>query len=1103
MFDVPSQIETSPERLREALLSEPHFQNLYALTAFVGVLVIGDLVLWATGLDAYRSVGGFRLVTIAAMVGGGRFLYHAVLDLLEGRLGTDVALALAIIAALILNETWVAAEVVFIALVGETLEAITFRRTQQSLYRLLELQPLRVRVQRGDSSDEVPLDEVRAGDVAIVRPGERVPADGVVLAGRSSVDQSTFTGESLPSDKQPGDEVYAGTLNQLGMLEVRVSRVGAHSALGQVLQVVAAARRNKSRVERLADELTRYFLPMVMALAGVTFALTNADAIWPLLSGSPGTVPRWEWMPTLSVLVVTCPCALVLATPAAMLAAFSSLARRGMVVRGGVVLERLARVSAMAFDKTGTLTAGELRLVECRGVDGHDADRVLQVAASAEQGSEHLIARAILTSAREQQRVLTPLAESQVLPGAGVLARPVSSVDAEAGFPWVVGNRRLHAEHQAVISAEADRVIEEYESRGLTTLLVSERGRVLGIIAVGDHVRPEARAILAELRQLGITETALLSGDRPQAVRDVARAVGIERFHAEMRPVDKANWIADWSGGESPENQGAHSVRPRREVAMVGDGVNDAPALATADVGIALRGIGSEIAAEAGDVVLLGEPLACLPHLVRLSRETVRVIRQNIVVFAFLMNLLGVAVTAWWMPSWSAAWRPWSPVAAAIYHQGASVLVLLNALRLLWFERWRASWLGRAEDLVGNGLIAAWQRATPIWRGAVQLWPWRAVWGRLAAWCVVLLYLTQIVVFVAPDEVAVVRRCGRFHAILAPGPHLRLPPPFDWITREQPARVRALEIGLRRANLGGVTAVEWNSLHDPAAASGADGIVNGNAASDNLVLTGDRSLVELAVTIQYRVGDLRAFRFGVRDPEQVLRAVCESAVREVVGERSSLVRAGQLDAERELLASGRGAAQRDMESLLQQRVDQLGLGVEILAGGVCFQDVHPPLAVVDAFRDVSAAFKQREQMKNEADAYYREQLIRAGGARAWQSLAGGSAELSDGQWSALRETLTGDAFGELKAAEAFAELQTAVAGGDAQSFLDQNAARAADPALTEWRLLMETVESTLAGRQKIVLDPHGKGRRHLLLGLPAAAPVPTVPLLQPNVDDEG
>jgi Cu+-exporting ATPase len=652
----------------------------------------------------------------------------------------------------------------------------------------------------------------------------------------------------------------------------------------------------------------------------------------------------------------------------------------------------------------------------------------------------------------------------------------------------LVGNRRLMAERGLAISSDVDRALEQLEATGQTPLLVCVGAKIIGALGVRDAVRSEAAAVVSELRDLGIEEIVLLTGDRPAAAAPVAQAVGVDRFAAELLPEEKANWLTNWRLGRRPTIPPPQPAR----IAMVGDGVNDAPALAVADVGLALGGVGTDLAAEAGDIILMGDPLAELPGLVRLSRETVRVIRQNIILFAFLFNLAGVALTAWIMPTWSEAWLERAPVAAALVHQLGSILVLLNSLRLLWFDRWRGSIVGLLEARLSEAIRRVLPPLDPL--AAAARWTWKARGGllRVAFWLLLAAYLTRIVVFVQPDEVAVVQRFGRFRTVLPPGPHLRLPPPWDTITRERPRQVRTLEIGPRRTYAlarGELAPIEWNTPHEADLAAPQE--------DESLLLTGDQSLIELAATVQYRIADVRAYRFGVAEPEKLLKSLVESAVREAVAARP-LLADGEAESA-ELLTGGRGPLEEVVRQRLQNEADGLGLGVEILPAGVCLQDVHPPRNVVAAFRDVSSAFKEKERMKNEADAYHREVLIGAAGVAAWQALAGSGAEVDARIWAALREDLAGHAAAEMNAAQAFAAEQQATAEGDAAQFLAKQTAQSQEPRLSQWRMFLDTVNESLPGRRKLILDPQGAGRRHLLLGLPKEAAPQLAPLVEPNL----
>jgi len=358
-------------------------------------------------------------------------------------------------------------------------------------------------------------------------------------------------------------------------------------------------------------------------------------------------------------------------------------------------------------------------------------------------------------------------------------------------------------------------------------------------------------------------------------------------------------------------------------------------------------------------------------------------------------------------------------------------------------------------------------------------------------------YLTQVVVFVEIDEVAILKRFGRFHSVLDPGPHLRLPPPWDTIIREKPSRVRTVEIGLRRVTNGQsteLTPIEWNTPHQ-------SGVVQ-REENEALILSGDQSLVELGATIQYRISDLRAYCFGVRDTDRVLRTLAESTTREVIATRPLLTDAADGDQLAEILTSGRGGLEREIRERLDRRVNSLGLGIELLPDGVCLQEIHPPLAVVSAFRDVSSAFKEKERMRNEAQAYYRDKVIQAAGEPAWRELSEGGSELNDELWSELQTRLAGEAAAEINAAHAFADEKQEAAAGEAESFVLVENAHSAAPRLTEWRMFLETLAEAMPGKRKLILDARSGGRRHLLLGLPQGQASDLMPLLEPNSPEE-
>jgi Cu+-exporting ATPase len=1068
----------------EDALRLPSFRGLYALTVLLGVLIGGHLILAAFGYTGpNRPFGWVDLALAAAVIGGARIVYGALLALFDGNVGADLALAIALLASLILGEYWVGAEVVFIAMVGESLEAITFARTHREMSRILELQPRLAHVLRDGHEVDVPVAELNVGARVVVRPGERIPIDGAVLGGQSAVDQSTLTGESVPVDKAAGDMVFAGTLNQFGALEVRADKVGEDTTLAQVIELVAEAQENKAPIERTADRLARVFLPVVLASAAGTLVYTTWGTSWSNLTSA-------DWMPALAVLVVACPCALILATPAAIMAALAWLARRGVLIKGGVALERLAHVRAIAFDKTGTLTEGKLQLGDVISLGPRLADEVLALAAAAELRSEHLLGRLIVAEATKRGLALPDVAEFTAHPGAGVVARtsapPSAATDQQSAINnqqslICVGNQRLLEQHGVALDDDVIAAFARLDAAGQTPLAVAVDGLVIGLVGARDTIRADAADVLHELRHLGIDEIVLLTGDRRPAAEAVARAVGIDEFHAELLPQEKAAWIVKRRKQSSISNQQS-AISVSTPIAMIGDGVNDAPALASADVGLALGGVGSDIAAEAGDLVLMGDPLAPLPGLVRLSRATVRVIRQNIVLFAFVVN--GVAIVL-------AAAERLGPVGAAIYHQIGSFLVLVNAMRLLWFERWERSAAGRLESQAGEAIRRACAAIDPLLQPA----RWAMRNPRAAAlatgFTALLGYLAMGVSVVDLGEVGIAKRCGGFVAALGPGLHFRLPPPWETVERFSPDRVRVAELGFRTridGSFEGSRPIEWTSTH-------REGLIE-RVEDESLLFTGDENLLELNAVVHFSVrrgdADVVRYLFEVRDPDAVVKSLAESVLRELAARRAFW----------DILTSERAAMEREARSLLQQRTDDYQLGVEVRA--VALQDVHPPLQVVDAFHDVSSAFKDRERMQKEADAYFQQQIITAAGAAAAERLARHDGQVTDAVWAELKTNLSGEASSELHAAKAWAAEQTHRAAGDAAAFAVRRAAYADWPAISSLRLYLNAMQSTLADKDKLVLDPAAAGRRQLFLAdpekfnlrLPAVASPATVPSME-------
>jgi Cu+-exporting ATPase len=1046
--------------------------SLYVLTALLGLIIGVDL--WARlAVWPYwpQEIGGYRIALLAAILGGARVLYGSLEGLLEGRLGADLAIALACVAAILINEPLVAAEIVFIGMVGECLESFTFERTQRAIQRIVEVCPRRCWVLRDGQEVRVRTSEVEVGDHVVVKPGARVPVDGIVREGRSAVDQSALTGESLPVEKGPGEQILAGSLNQFGALTIEAQRVAEHTVVGRVIELTARALKDKAPLERTADRLARYFLPVVLGLAALTF-FGSLGLRWLALRPEGGRLGLQDLTrsvyPALSVLVVACPCALILATPAAIIAALGRLAGTGVLIKGGRALERLAEVNSFAFDKTGTLTEGRLELGDIIGIQGLSADEVLRAAATAEQRSEHLLARLIQREAAQRGLAMEPVEEFLAHPGAGVTARTSEGT-------MIVGSRRLLEERGIALPAEISASLQQLDASGQTPLLVAKNGVVLGLIGARDRVRPEAAGMVAELRSLGIQKIALLTGDRAAVAQAVAAAVFITEVHAELLPEQKAEFIERWQSAG--------------KVAMVGDGINDAPSLARADVGLAIGGTGTDVAAEAGDIVMMGDPLQPLPLLMRLSRETVRVIRQNIVVFAFIVNGVGIVLTAWLWPllAPSPAWYEQSPLAAVIYHQIGSLAVLLNAMRLLWFERTttNSAWLRARAGLQRADLWMEHHlslRDLPHWLEH----RWRTVTLSIASLLLVL-YAFSGLIQVGPDEIAVVRRFGKPVADLDPGLHWRWPRPIEEVQRVQPNRIHTVEIGFRAASESRPTssALTWASSH------------NGQGyrvvSDEAVMITGDGNLVELQATVRYVIAKPRVYLFQARDPDEILRAATESVLREAV--------AGQRF--QDLLTVNRERFQQEALARVQHRCgadDRLGIRLD----GLSLHDLHPPQEVVEWYHDVTKAMQARDREINRAEAEALSAAVdEAGNARTRRAAHVKALRIKRQATAAAHETVTSTEAAQaaflarqavrsrLSTREAWLLLTDAfwaVWHGQAPAVAYANYERqrearlALQAALTDFRIYWDALTQALAGREKVIIDADKvPGRRHLLL----------------------
>jgi Cd2+/Zn2+-exporting ATPase len=589
---------------------------------------------------------------VLAYIAGGTFAtITALRDLfLERTVSVDFLMITAAIGAAIVGHWEEGAILLGLFSTSNALEHHALGRTQRAVRALMELSPEVATVLRDGEERVVPIEELRLGEVVLVRPGERLPVDGCVLAGETAIDQSAITGESIPVDKRVGDTCFAGTINAHGAIQVRVDRLHQESTLARIVQFVEQAQAEKSATQRFTDRFEGWYAVGVIAFS------TLVGVIPPLVLGQDWESSIYR---AITLLVVASPCALVISTPASTLSGLANAARNGILFKGSAALEDIGETRAIAFDKTGTLTYGRPALTDVIALgDGWSEERVLRLAASAERLSEHHMAVAIVHGAEERQLALGEAVAFRAFPGMGIAA----DVD---GDEVLVGNDLLFVEFAVAVPshvvAEADRL----RDAGKTAVFVGDHQVVRGLIAVADTVRPSARAVIAELKAQGIARIVMLTGDNRRVADAIGVELGIDEVYADLLPEEKLRIIEDVQR------------KATGPVTMVGDGVNDAPALATASIGVAMGGAGTDVALETADVVLMADDLTKLPYAIDLSRRTRRTIRQNL---GFSLTVIGTLVVA-------TLTRGIPLPLGVIGHEGSTVIVVLNGLRLLRTRR--------------------------------------------------------------------------------------------------------------------------------------------------------------------------------------------------------------------------------------------------------------------------------------------------------------------------------------------------------------------------------------------------------------------------------
>ena len=610
----------------ETLLEWGGVKKDVTLLVLSGAALIASMLGW--------SPFPFDMAWAAIILCGVPILTEALIGLLTAfDIKADVLVSLALVASVCIGEDFAAGEVAFIMQLGALLEDLTVAKARAGIEKLVRLTPQTARVLRDGTETVVLAETVKTGERLRVLPGETIPADGVLLSGQTSVNQAVMTGESLPVDKAVGDEVSGGTVNLYGAFEMQATRDGADSSIQRMIRLVQSADAGKAKIVRLADRWATWI---------VVIALTAAALTW-ILSG--------EIIRAVTVLVVFCPCALVLATPTAIMAAIGNASRHGFLVREGDALERLADVKKIAFDKTGTLTRGVPEVVEVVSISRCSESELLSLAAAAEQFSEHPLGRAIVRC-RQRQAPGKPLTASdfRMVPGQGVAA--------------TADRKRVRAGNLKFIGGTPPDGIESRLARGCTIIFVELDGDLSGYIVLSDTVRDDSAQMLGQLARLGV-QPVLLTGDNEGAANAIAAQLKIREVYAGCLPEDKLNRLDDIR-------------RSGKAVCMIGDGVNDAPALRKADVGIAMGGVGSDIAIDASDIALVKDDLAALPHLLALSRRMMTAIRCNLA-FSMGLNFLAIALAITGLLN---------PVAGALVHNAGSVLVILNAA---WLLKWKSS----------------------------------------------------------------------------------------------------------------------------------------------------------------------------------------------------------------------------------------------------------------------------------------------------------------------------------------------------------------------------------------------------------------------------
>ena len=601
------------------------------MTIIGGIFLLASFILPRVGYPA-----GENLAWVCIIICGTPLLYLAIWRLIYNKgiskISSALLISIAMIAAILIGDLFAAGEVAFIMEIGAILEDMTTDRAKKGLKNLMSLTPKQGRKIADGKESMIPVEQIRPGDILRVLPGESVPADGTIISGESSIDQSIITGESLPVDKSVGDEVFCGTINRFGSVDIKATKVGEDSSLQKLIKMVTDAQENQAPTQRIADKCASWLVPVTLLIAIITFFVTK------------------DIVRAVTILVVVCPCALILATPTAIMAAIGQATKQGVIIKSGEALEKMGSVSTIAFDKTGTLTKGRLMVSDIIPLDGSDKDSFLALTASAESRSEHPLGKAITGFAKEKGLPLEECSTFIMTAGKGIEADV-------SGRKLILGNEKFIAQKSTAIPSSVKETIDALENQGKAIIIVSEMNTIIGLIALSDTLRPEAKDMVESLKSMD-TKSVLLTGDNRKTAEYFASQVGIEEIYADLLPEEKVKKLIE--------------LKKANNICMIGDGVNDAPALKTADVGVAMGALGSDIAVDAADVALMTDDISKLPYLKWLSNTTVKTIKiaitlsMSINFAAVILSVMGIL----------------TPTTGALVHNAGSCFVVLLAALL-------------------------------------------------------------------------------------------------------------------------------------------------------------------------------------------------------------------------------------------------------------------------------------------------------------------------------------------------------------------------------------------------------------------------------------